>query len=83
MPYLHLDMRSKPSCKLHGHCIALPDTKKDEKYKVKEGFLLLTVCISKHNARALSAELQGHSLQIAFPSSLFDYFANLKRSITK
>lgn len=62
--------------------MTLPDTRKDEEGKVNK-WLLLTVCVSKHNARALSAELQGHPLQIAFPCSFFDHFANLKWSVTK
>lgn len=44
---------------------------------------LLTVGVSKHDAGALAPELQGHPLQVAHPSGLFDHFANLKWNITK
>lgn len=53
---------------------------KDEKLTK---WLRLTVSISQHNARALSSQLQGHPLQIAFPGSFFDQLADLKGSITK
>lgn len=43
----------------------------------------LTVSVSKHNAGALPAQLQGHPLEVAFPGSFFDQLANLKRGVTK
>jgi hypothetical protein len=62
--------------------MALSDIKQEEGGKVNKR-VIRTVSISKHDAGALPPELQGDSLQIAFPCSFFDHFANLKWSIAK